>query len=126
MLSPSRLHQSEAFIKFQATTKVLVIGDSNLRLIEIEKRKGRIPRNWTIICIPGANLSLINKLLLELPKKSPIITDIIISAGMCDNNNTTPQLTTTLNTALSLKKRIHFQGIVINDKTLQDTQIKNL
>ena len=55
-----------------------------------------------------------------------MLTDIIISAGMCDNNNTTPQLTTTLNTALSLKKRIHFQGIVINDKTLQDTQIKNL
>ena len=118
--------KKQAHIKFQATTKVLVIGDSNLRLIENEKLKGRIPKNWTINCIPGANLGLINKLLLELPKKTPMLTDIIISAGMCDNSNTSANLTTTLNAALSLKKRIHFQGIVINDKILNDTQIKNL
>ena len=103
-----------------------MIGDSNLKLIENEKLKGRIPKNWTINCIPGANLSLINKLLLELPKKTPMLTDIIISAGMCDNNNSSPHLATTLNTAISLKKRIHFQGIVINDKILSEAQIKNL
>jgi hypothetical protein len=115
-----------AHITIQKTTKVLVIGDSNLRMIEREKLKGRIPKNWTINCIPGANLTLINKLLLELPKKTPLLTDIIISAGMCDNNNPSPQLTTTLKTAISLKKRIHFQGIVINERTLNDNQVKNL
>jgi len=118
--------KKQAHIKLQATTKVLVIGDSNLRLIDNEKQKGRIPKNWTINCIPGANLSLINKLLLELPKKTPMLTDIIISAGMCDNSNTSSHLTTTLNTAISLKKRIHFQGIIVNDKILSDIQVKNL
>src|SRR6266516_5793768 len=118
--------KKQAHIQFQTTTKVLVIGDSNLRLIENEKLKGRIPKNWTINCIPGANLSLVNKLLLELPKKTPMLTDIIISAGMYDNNITSHHLTTTLNTAISLKKRIHFQGIVINDKIFSDIQVENL
>ena len=45
---------------------------------------------------------------------------------MCDNSNSYLHLTTTLNTAISLKKRIHFQGIVINDQILSETQIRNL
>lgn len=118
--------KKQAHLKIQSATKVLVIGDSNLRLIENEKLKGRIPKNWSINCIPGANLGIINKLLLELPKRTPNLTDIIIAAGMCDNSNTSPLLSTTLKTAISLKKRIHFQGIIINDKCLNDNQVKTL
>jgi len=115
-----------AHIKIKKTTKVLVIGDSNLRKIDEEKDKLNIPENWEINCIPGANLYKINQLLLELPKKTPILSDIIIAAGMCDNNNSSPQLLATIKTANSLNKRVHFQGIAINENTLNDFQVKNL
>src|SRR6476469_5481055 len=57
-----------------------------------------------------------------------MLTDIIISVGMCDNNNSSnsAHLSTLLKTAGALKTRIHYQGIIVNENALNGAQRKNL
>lgn len=118
--------KKEPHVYVHTTTKVLLIGDSNLRNIGTDITSSEIPSNWTINCIPGTNLYLVNKMLLELPKKNPMLTDIKIAARILDSNSSDSHLTTLLNTAKGLKKPIHFQGIAINERAFSSTQKINL
>lgn len=65
-----------------ANTKTLVIGDSNLRLVETDD----LPPNWQLTVLPGARLDDLPDILVKLPYAK--LTNLIISVGI--NNRTDP------------------------------------
>jgi hypothetical protein len=108
-------------IELTDNTKVLIIGDSNLRKMDAKLFNS----DCHIICIPGANLDLINNIMQELPV-ALTLTDIIITAGICDSNNTQAPIDKCLAAVNRLKVRKHFLGLSWNTRILSRQQSKNL
>ena len=102
-------------------TKILIIGDSNLRQMDANL----FNPDWHIICIPGANLELVCMLLKELPV-SLKLTDIIITAGVCDSKQSEAPILKCLNVLDRFKVRKHFLGLSWNLNVLSRQQSKNL
>jgi hypothetical protein len=102
-------------------TKILLLGDSNLRKVDPKC----FNPDWHIICIPGANLDLTCNFIQELPV-SLKLTDIIITAGICDSSNTRAPIGKCLTALDRLNVRKHFLGLSWNSRTLSRQQSNNL
>ena len=108
-------------IKLTDSTKILIIGDSNLRNTDANS----FTPVWHIICIPGAKLDLISEIIKRLPT-SLQLTDIIITGGICDSNTTQAPIGKCLTTIDRLKVRKHFLGLSWNRRILSSQQTNNL
>jgi len=101
--------------------KILIIGDSNLRLMDANM----FNPDWHIICIPGARLELICKIIHELPT-SLQLTDIIITAGICNSDNPTAPIDQCLNALNRLNVRKHFLELAWDTSVLSNHQSNHL
>jgi hypothetical protein len=108
-------------VKISEDTKILVIGDSNLRHIDIKQ----IDKSWHIICIPGANLELTTSIINAIPLTHQL-TDIIITSGMCDRDNKTPHVQNCLAALDRLTVKKHFMGVSFDEKKCSRQQTINI
>jgi len=90
------------------TTKVLVVGDSNLRLCT------NIPIDWQVECFPGINLNQLTNILNTTNKITPSLKHIIVQAGINDRENIKPDVEACLDAAKAPGVKVHYQGISVS------------
>ena len=108
-------------------TEVLVIGGSNLR----KYSPSQIPSHWSVVSIPGADLKLINDILVKrTPNILSSLRHVIVAVGINDRDKTTRvPIRDCLCSAkyfIGTGGSVHFQGIPVNTDAFGETQIKRL
>ena len=110
-------------VEITTDTKILIIGDSNLRNTELKD----FSQVCHIICIPGANFEITTAFVNAIPVGLNL-TDILIASGMCDLSakSTSQAIKDCLSSLDRLGVRKHFMGISLDEKKVSHAHIANL
>lgn len=108
-------------LELPTETKVLVIGDSNLRRLDTSV----MSEDWHVVCVPGADLALTKLFIDALPDKHSL-TDIIVTTGMCNLNDDAVDVSPCLNALDRLKVRKHVLGVSFDERKFTHRQVSLL
>jgi hypothetical protein len=100
---------SSFILKPKSSTKILILGDSNLRYAKSDNSK------YEIHSFPGAYLLHINKM-LSVAELNDSLTDIVIAVGINHRDqiyrtHTQPELRKLVSIASKMTQRVHFLGV---------------
>src|SRR6266536_57578 len=121
----NKLFKEQWSIDIGRRTKVLIIGDSNVRLLQ------ETPDDWEVHCFPGANYRNIQKVLTNIPRSANMgrQIDIVLTVGINHREEPPASFIPDLNYAHNLLQisghRTYFNGVsILNaDSTLHANNI---